>query len=236
MVFLAACAGAAFASPDKSAVAYKKAADQYRAVKLRGKNVSRGDLEKSLGKFKEIYAKYPRGSKTPDALYMTGRIYSELYKRHRKPVDRENALTLYRVLVRGYPNHPLADDALFDSGELHLLENKKLDALSDFRGVLRWFPHGGTAPKAREMVARLDMEIGRSKSSAKKIAAKNEEAEEPDLKVVRYWGNSGYTRVVFEVDKSVHFRASGNAEGNAVTVDLLDVDNPTDKLKLIKPL
>ncbi len=239
LVFLAVSAGvagAAGASSDKSVVAYKKAADRYRALKARGKNGSRGDLEKCLGGFKAIYSNYPRGSKTPDALYMTGHIYSELYKRYRKSVDKDNALTIYRVLVRGYPNHHLSDDALYDSGELHLVENRKLEALSDFRGVLRWYPHGGSARKARAMVERLDKEVGKSKSPAKKIAPKTEEAGEPGLKGVRYWGNGGYTRVVFEVDKSVQYRASANAGGDSVTVDLLDVDKPAEKLKLIKPL
>ncbi len=239
LVFLAALAFSAVsaaASSDKSVVAYKKAADQYRALNSRGKNGSRRDFEKCLGKFKEIYSKYPRGSKTPDALYMSGHIYSELYKRYHRSVDKDNALTIYHVLVRGYPNHPLSDGALYESGELHLVENRKLEALSDFRGVVRWFPHGGSARKARSMVARLDKEVGRSKSPAKKLAPRNEEAGEPGLKGVRYWGNGGYTRVVLEVDQSVQYRASANAGGDSVTVDLLDVDNAAQKLKLIKPL
>ncbi|MBI3581963.1 MAG: N-acetylmuramoyl-L-alanine amidase [Nitrospinae bacterium] len=232
----AGAAAAAGASSDKSAAAYKKAADQYRALKSRGKSGSRADLEKCLGRFKAVYSNHPRGSKTPDALYMSGHIYSELYKRWRKSVDKDNALTIYRVLVRGYPNNPLSDDALYDSGELHLVENRKLEALSDFRGVLRWYPHGGSARKARAMVERLDKEVGKAKSPAKKIAPQDEEAGETGLKGVRYWGNGGYTRVVLEVDNSVNFRASANAAGDSVTVDLLDVDDPAEKLKMIKPL
>lgn len=233
LMFQAAAAGYSYPSQDRSVDAYKKAADQFHKIKSSPKRSARGDWEKSLARFRQVYAKYPRGSKAPQALYMTGTIYSELYKRYKKKLDKDNAITIYRVFVRSYPNSSLADDALYDSGELHLLENKRQEALSDFRAVLRWYPKSDSAPKARGMVARLEKETGRSKPVEKKVVT---EGESQDLKGVRYWGNSGYTRVVFEVGKSVHYRASGSAEGDGLTVDLLEMENAVEKPKLIKPL
>jgi N-acetylmuramoyl-L-alanine amidase len=233
LVLASVTADYSHASQDKSVDAYKKAADQYHKIKKSPKKTTRADLEKSLAKFKGVYTKYPGGSKSPQALYMSGSIYADLFRQYHKTVDKDNAITIYRVFVRSYQNNPLANNALYDSGELHLLENKKLEALSDFRGVLRWFPKSESATKAKIMVARLEREVGKSKSGGKKIVP---EAEGADFKGVRYWGNSKYTRVVFEVGKSVHYRASSNAEGNGITVDLLDVENPADKAKLLKPL
>ncbi|MBI3794956.1 MAG: N-acetylmuramoyl-L-alanine amidase [Nitrospinae bacterium] len=225
-------ASSAAARPDKSTAMYKTAAEHYRGLKPAQKKSTRAPLEKSLAKFKEIYTKYPGGAKTPESIYMSGYIYGELYKYFHRQLDKENAVTIYRVLVRSYPNHPLADDALYNSGELHLAEGKKLDALSDFHGVLRWFPKSDSAPRAKIMIARLEKEIRGSKGAANKIVPKK---PAQDFKTVRFFGNSKYARVVFEVDKRVQYRTSVNAEGNGITVDFLGVQNPAEGIKPIKP-
>ena len=106
-VFLSS--GYAFASSDPSVAAYKKAADYYHKLEGSNKNVSRRQLERSLELFKAIYKKYPRAAKTPEAIFMSGQLHGDLYYRYHRKVDKQSALTIYRVLVRTYPDHSLAD-------------------------------------------------------------------------------------------------------------------------------
>ncbi|MBI5178790.1 MAG: N-acetylmuramoyl-L-alanine amidase [Nitrospinae bacterium] len=219
------------ASPDKSAIAYKKAADKYRDLKASHKHPVRKQLEQSLGMFKNVYKKYPRGSKTPEALYMSGLIHEELFRTYKRSVDRDNAITIYRVLVRSYPNNSLSDDALYSSGELRMLEGKNLEALSDFRGVLRWFPQSDSTPKARAMIANLEKEVKPAGKLEKVTIAKE---EEPDFKGVRHFGNDRYARVVFDMSRKIHYRIARSEGGKEITVDLLGVESgPAGKV--VKP-
>jgi len=234
LFFLALSAGYAIATSDSSAISYKKTADYYNRMKASNKNLTRKQLERGLKMFKEIYTKYPRGSKTPEALYMSGFIHEELFRNYHKQVDKDSAVTIYRILIRSYPNSSLADDALYNSGGLHLLENRNIEALSDFRGILRWFPKSDSAPNAKLMIAKLEKEVREAKDVRKKVAVKTP-AEEPDFKEVRHWGNAKYARVVFEVSKGVNYKISGGNDGKEITVDLLGVESAALNEKPINP-
>ncbi len=216
--------GYAFASSDPSVAAYKKAADYYHKLEGSNKNVSRRELERSLELFKAIYKKYPRAAKTPEAIFMSGQLHGDLYNRYHRKVDKQSALTVYRVLVRTYPNHSLADDALYNSAELRLKDGDKAEAISDFRGLLRWFPKGDKASMAKTMIEKLQGEIRHAKNSLPKIKAENAKAEppaEPDFKRVRYWANDTYARVVFDVSKRIHYKIERDETESRITVDIL---------------
>lgn len=217
--------GYAFATPDHSVAAYKKAADYYHKLGGANKNVSRRELERSLEMFKAIYKKYPRAAKTPEAIFMSGQLHGDLYNRYHRKVDKENALTIYRILVRSYPDNALADDALYNSAEIRLKDGHKLEALADFQGLVRWFPKGDRAPMAKTMIEKLQNEIREAKHGLNRVMAKKDEPEEApaetDFKRVRYWANDGYARVVLDVNRRIHYKIERDETQNRITVDLL---------------
>ncbi len=231
--------GYAAAAPDHSVAAYKKAADYYHRLMGAKKNVSRRELERSLEMFKAVYKKYPRAAKTPEAIFMSGQLHGDLYYRYQRKIDKENALTIYRILVRSFPDHPLADDALFNSAELRLKDGNKLEALSDFRGLIRWFPKSDRAPAAKAMIDKLQNEIRETKHAAAKTMPKKEAPEEapaePDFKRVRYWANDSYARVVLDVSKRIHYKIERDETKNLIMVDLLDAPGAVSAEQSIVP-
>ncbi|MBI5638166.1 MAG: N-acetylmuramoyl-L-alanine amidase [Nitrospinae bacterium] len=231
--------GYADAAPDRSVAAYKQAADYYHKLGGANKNVSRRELERNLEMFKAIYKKYPRGAKTPEALFMSGQLHGDLYTRYHRKVDKQNALTIYRVLVRTYPDHALADDALYNSGELRLKDGDKVEAVSDFRGLLSWFPKGDRVAVAKTMIDRLQGEIRSAKYALPKVKVKSapdaEASAELDFKRVRYWANDSYARVVLDMGKRIHYKIERDEAQNRIIVDLLGAQGAGSFEKSITP-
>lgn len=229
----------AIAAIDPSLAPYKKAANYYHKLEPAKKNVGRRELERSLEMFKSVYKKYPRSAKTPEAIFMSGQLHGDLYGRYHRKVDKESALTIYRILVRSFPDNPLADDALFNSAELRLKDGNKVEAISDFRGLVRWFPKGDRAPMAKAMIEKLEGEIRGAKSTAPKakVASKaaEEAADEPDFKRVRYWASDGYARVVLDVSKRIHYKIERDETRNLISVDLLGAQGPGSAEQSIVP-
>lgn len=211
-------AGTADAKADRSALAYKKAADVYYQLIYSPKKFPRKKWMEAVNLFKKVYTENPNGKKTPDALFMTGRIYQFMYLRFGKNPDKENAVTIFRVLVRSYPFNSLSDDALFRTGELHSAAGDNDEAIAAYNGLLKWFPSGDMAPKAKKEAARLRKKIKRKSVSTKK-PVKNQNL--PEFKKVRYFKSENYARVVLDLSKMVNYRVTPEQGSNKIKVDLI---------------
>ena len=211
-------AGSATAKADRSPASYKKAADLYYQLIYSKKKFPRKKWMDAIGLFKKVYIENPRGKKTPDALFMTGRIYQFIYLQFGKSPDKENAVTIFRVLVRSYPFSSVSDDALFRTGELHSAAGNNEEALAAYRGLLKWFPSGDMAPKAKQMVTKLQRKIKRRSVAAKKPLKKR---KLPEFKKVRYFKSENYARVVLDLSKMVNYRVTPKKGSNTITVDLV---------------
>ena len=211
-------AGSAQAKADNSPAAYKKAAELYYQLIYSPKKFPRKKWMDAVDLFKKVYTENPRGKKSPDALFMTGRIYQFMYLNFGKGPDKENAVTIFRVLVRSYPFSSLSDDALFRTGELHSASGHDDEALASYRGLLKWFPSGDMAPKAKKMIAKLRRKI-KSRSVAVKKPLKKPNL--PEFHNVRYFKSENYARVVLDVSKMVNYRVTPEKGTNTITVDLV---------------
>jgi N-acetylmuramoyl-L-alanine amidase len=58
-----------------------------------------------IDKFEEAYRKDPAGEWAAASLYMTGRLYNELYKQSRKNSDKKNALDRLQRVITLYPEN-----------------------------------------------------------------------------------------------------------------------------------
>ena len=211
-------AGSATAKADRSPAAYKKAADFYYQLIYSPKKFPRKKWMEAVNLFKKVYIENPRGKKTPDALFMTGRIYQFIYLQFGKSPDKENAVTIFRVLVRSYPFSSLSDDALFRTGELHSAAGNNEEAVAAYRGLLKWFPSGDMAPKAKERVTKLQRKIKSRSVAAKKPQKKR---KLPEFKKVRYFKSENYARVVLDLGKMVNYRVMPEKGSNTIIVDLV---------------
>ena len=224
--------GGAIAKPDRSAAAYKKAADSYFKLIYSPKKFPRDKWLESVKLFKKVYTDNPRGKKTPDALFMTGRIYQFMYLNFGKGPDRENAVTIFRVLVRSYPFSSLSDDALFRSGEIHTAAGDTDQAMAAYTGLLKWFPTGDMAPEAKRRLSEL-----RTKSKRKSVAAKKlvKKKKLPVFGNVRFWSSEHYARVVLDVSKKVNYRIAPRKGENGLTVDLVGTSLGKSAAKGVRP-
>jgi N-acetylmuramoyl-L-alanine amidase len=225
-------AGGATAKTDRSAAAYKKAAESYYKLIYSPKKFPRQKWMEAVNLFKDVYINNPRGKKSPDALFMTGRIYQFMYLRFGKNPDKENAVTIFRVLVRSYPFNSLSDDALFRTGELHAAAGNDGEALAAYTGLLKWFPTGDMAPEAKKRAAEL-----RRKSKKKSVTAKKPVKRQklPEIRKIRYWNSDSYTRVVLDLSKMVNYRLTPKKGENVLTVDLVGTRLGKGAGKTMKP-
>ena len=76
-----------------------------------------------------------------DKLYNLG---LEAFKRN----DFGDATTLFQRFIRDYPNHFLADNAMYWIGECQYSQNRFYDAVSTFKEIVKKYPKGNKIPDA----------------------------------------------------------------------------------------
>jgi N-acetylmuramoyl-L-alanine amidase len=148
-----------------------------------------------LQKFKSVYTARPGGRRADDALFMMGRLYSELYKVSSVLHDRQEALDYYCRLVKRFPKSPFrvkAEEAIADlrvgKGDGATQKETPAACLHAKEGA----SESGSLPEVKEPV----------------FPQKNSDRVGLDLAEVtnlRFWSNPSYTRVVIDVDKEVPY-------------------------------
>lgn len=144
--------------------------------------------------------------------YLTAQCYHYRYDTLRRQADLTAAFTYYRLLVKKFPQSPLADDALFLAGVL-LMDTKPDEAYDQFSRVVTEYPQGDMKPKADRKMAELEKAIGmkrltkrdafdRPKGKPDRRAVRQspppQEAEPTvvELDRIQHWSVNDYTRVV----------------------------------------
>lgn len=156
--------------------------------------------------YEKIYKSYPKSDQAPWAMFRAAGMYAALSRYSGLESDLDTALTLYGRVVDEYTDHRLADDAQYKTGEIYY--NKKNDptqAYVEFLKVDIKFPSGDMKPKAREMMDKLSVELG--KTVAEQPAA-DKPAKEKGLvpiKDIRHWSTPTYTRVVIDLERSIEY-------------------------------
>lgn len=180
-----------------------------------------------ISAFRQVYLRHPENSGVaPNALYMMGRCYSELYGYSRKRADLDEAIERYQVLIERFPKSRLADDALYGMGKLYLLTGKTENAREAWSIIVREYARGDMVAQAKRamkglppgharrasVAPRVGIETqqkGREKGStdfSPKISLKVPTGSSPaKVLAVRHWSATDYTRVVVDTSKVVSF-------------------------------
>lgn len=160
-----------------------------------------------ISKFRKVYLRHSEDPEVaPKALYMMARCYSELYGYSRKLSDIQEALERYQVLVEKFPKSRLADDALYEIGQIYKRTGRPSSAIKAWQRVLSDYPRGSHAARAKKrllaMGAPLKPDYTKSSSS---VRAATKEAPAV-IKAIKYWSDSDYTRVVVHSTKAVRIK------------------------------
>lgn len=221
----------AFLFPMASLGATDKVSKQYRLAKgryntlleIRGQGGERAQWQAVLRVFQNISQEHPKHDKAAASLYLAGMVSHASHARFQNPLDLGEAIISLKDLATLYPQHPLADDALFFLSNIYLTDKGKPDLASrTLAKVIAVYPQGDMASRAIEKLKRIK---GKSplvlESTAKKVA-KNRLAK---VRPVRFWTTTGYTRVVIETTAPVRYQDSivkqGGSNTRKLAVDLV---------------
>jgi len=136
-----------------------------------------------INKYKAAHAAGPKGPLAAEALYRSGALTYDLYKRSFKPSDKSKSLTLLRQTVRSYPSSPYGSAA-----------NKKVAAITGQP------MESGTADAIQEIIAESktlpeDEQTGKGHTGSHTL-----------IRGLRHWSNPSYTRIVIDASRETSYR------------------------------
>lgn len=178
-----------------------------------------------IGTYSRIYTLYPDKDESAWALYHAARLYRDMFEVSRLPSDIDEALKLFQRLLDQYPDHRLADDALFGMADIHETQRKDFtQAYLEYLKVTIRYPTGDMRPFASKRLDVLSKAMSRQKDAAssggKGLASPPEESapREPDAQPgktgsgkarvtdIRHWSTPSYTRVVVDLSAPVSYK------------------------------
>ncbi|MBL8924027.1 MAG: N-acetylmuramoyl-L-alanine amidase [Myxococcaceae bacterium] len=113
----------------------KPSADEaYEAAKAEYQKLKKDEKRRSLRhhwlnvarRFDVVATKFPKSERAPEALFMSGQLFSDLSRLSQNPEDLVSSERSWRKLVDGWPKHRLTDDAAL--GLARLLADRRQDA------------------------------------------------------------------------------------------------------------
>ena len=183
-----------------------KQADQCRKSLYQSKEMKRyrHNWLRCIRRYQNIYVRYPKTDQAAWSIYRSGQMFTKLYRYSGRQGDLDEAIECYERLVREYKDHRLADDSQYKIGEIYYrVKNDPTQAYVEFLKVEVKFPSGDMRPKARSMLDKLAVIIG------KKGQKKQEDAVSPKqltkVKNIRHWSTPNYTRVVVDLEGPVKY-------------------------------
>jgi len=170
----------------------------------------RAEWQAVMKHFERSLAAEPKGEYAPKCMFFLGRSFEELARRSFAKADRAGALEAYDRLLKVFPKHGWADDAMFRKGVVWLdLAKDPVQAEGFFKGVVAAYPKGDMAPKSREMLAQM-AGTAPAPTTAKQADPAPSSPPAPakggaTLMGIRHWSSSDYTRVVMDVTGDVKY-------------------------------
>lgn len=136
---------------------------------------------KTIHEFEKVNEIDPAGPWAAAGLFRTGELYRELYSHSYSPADEQKAETIFREVVRKYP-----DSAYRKRAEVSIRSRSSPD----------------------DPIARL---TGRDTTSGEVVASRDQTAKSPavgdptTVTGIRYWSNPDYTRIVIDANQETDY-------------------------------
>jgi N-acetylmuramoyl-L-alanine amidase len=138
-----------------------------------------------IGKYKAAHSADPRGSHAAEAMYRSGVLTYELYKRSFASSDKANALALLEKTVQSYPNSSYGREA-----------EKNVAAITG-------------KPLRNRTTDAIQQVIAESKASPpkdKQAATAHTTGAQTLILGLRHWSNPSYTRIVIDANQETSYR------------------------------
>jgi N-acetylmuramoyl-L-alanine amidase len=167
---------------------YKQAQANYRKLQQNPKlKKYRDQWLKCINDYKKAYQTDPKGKLAAASLYSMARCYDELHRFSRRKSDQKQAQSLYRELIRTFPDSAYAD--------------KAKTALPEDKGYAK-----GVVVGADDLAQVIeDANIDRAASATHNNRPVASSSQPSQVNGLRFWSNPRYTRVVIDADKDTIF-------------------------------
>lgn len=196
------------AAADAPASAYHSARRAYFALKKdSARQRYRHHWFNVIRRFEKISENFPEHSLAARALYTEAELWKGLYSVSRRREDLREALSSYELVELNHPGSRFADDALWQRAHIFESRLKRApEAAYELLDLLRRYPQGDMAPRAREAVRKLG-EVPprappdrRSTQRAFRRGRPREQSGRSRVLKFRHWSNDSYSRVAVYLD------------------------------------
>jgi len=221
--------------------AYQSARQGYSKLQKSQKlKKSSHNWEKAIENFEAFIDRYPKDSRVAGAMLTVGKLYERLYERSKKSEDINEAIETYRTLAKKFSKSPLADDAVFRTGEIYLKYKKNWEAAYiEFDKVLRKYPKGNMAAKAAGRVKELSEKAMAEERWRQQTAEASDTGKDyKHVNNIKYWSTPDYTRVVVYADSKVSFKETflKEKDGDHPPRLFLDISGSKLNKELMQPI
>ncbi len=160
---------------------FKAEACYYELRKNIGSQKYRYNWLRCIKKFQEVYKLDPSDPWAPAGMYMSGKLYGELYERSHRKSDKHEAKAVFRRIIKRYPKSRYRAKAAAAIRTLEKNASKRATQASQTRK--KYIPATPQAPSStRKTVDTRTTVTG-----------------------LRYWSNPTYTRVVIDASRETSF-------------------------------
>ena len=166
---------------------------------------SRDNWLKGTRNFRRIYLSNPTSEVAPSCLFVLGKIYSEMYDRFRNGLDLDESISYFQETTKLFPQHRLADDALWALGQLYLEKRSNPQKAADFLSeIVTNYPNGDMHPGAEDLLKVLSQE--HDIPLPKAMVSSSQDNKLSYVLPVKYWSSDNYTRVVIMASGPVTYK------------------------------
>lgn len=192
--------------PPQASRLYDEAKFYYNQLQNNAKlSTSRDNWLKGTRNFRRIYLSNPKSEVAPSCLFILGKIYSEMFDRFHNGLDLDEAISYFQETTKLFPQHRLADDALWALGQLYLEKRSNPEKAAAFLSeIVTNHPNGDMHPSAENLLKVLSQE--HDIALPKVMVSSSRDNKLSYVLPVKYWSSDTYTRVVIMASGPVTYK------------------------------
>lgn len=165
---------------------------------------SRDNWLKGTRSFRKIYLLHPRSEHAPACLYMLGGMYLKMFERFKLGIDLDESISYYKDTYRLFPDHYLADDALFAEAQVYFkLKNDPKKASANLERIVSQYAGSDMHSKAAEKLKVLSKDY--DLPLPKILVGSAQSHQLTTIQPVKFWSSPDYVRVVVMADNPVTY-------------------------------
>lgn len=187
---------------------YSQAKFFYKQLQTKAEMAAQRSLWLKGGrKFRRVYLANPTSEMAPASLFMLGQLYEKMFTRFNRRPDLEEAIGYYHDCQSLFPNHQLADDALYALGNIHVeylsLYNK---AAGFYTSIIKDYPQGDMHSRATNALKSLSSEF--DIALPKTMVNGSTHKKLTNVLPVKYWSSVDYSRIIINASSPVTYSAN----------------------------